>query len=87
MPAEQAGLRGFRIVKQRKRQGPFTVESESVDRSSADLIIGVNGEKTTTADDFLNAIESHHPGEEVNLNVIREGREIAVRLRLAAAES
>jgi S1-C subfamily serine protease len=86
-PAEQAGLRGFRIVKQRKRQGPFTVESESVDRSSADLIIGVNGEKTTTADDFLNAIESHHPGEEVNLNVIREGREIAIRLRLSAAES
>jgi S1-C subfamily serine protease len=86
-PAEQAGLRGFRIVKQKRRQGPFTVESESVDRSSADLIIGVNGEKTTTADDFLNAIESHHPGEEVNLNVIREGREIAIRLRLAAAES
>ena len=86
-PAEQAGLRGFRIVKQKRRQGPFTVESESVDRSSADLIIGVNGEKSTTADDFLNAIESHHPGEEVNLNVIREGREIAIRLRLAAAES
>ncbi|HKD35699.1 MAG TPA: trypsin-like peptidase domain-containing protein, partial [Pirellulales bacterium] len=86
-PAEQAGLRGFRVVKQRRRQGPFTVESESVDRSSADLIVGVNGEKTATADDFLNAIESHRPGEEVTLNVIREGREIAIRLRLSAAES
>ncbi len=86
-PAEQAGLRGFRVVKQRRRQGPFTVESESVDRSSADLIIGVNGEKTPTADDFLNAIESHRPGEDVTLNVIREGREIAIRLRLSAAES
>ncbi len=86
-PAEQAGMRGFRIVKQRKRQGPFTYETESIDRSSADLIVGVNGEKTLTADDFLNAVETHHPGEEVIINIVREGREIAVRLRLTAAES
>ncbi len=86
-PAEQAGLRGFRVVKQRKRQGPFTYETETVDRSAADLIIGVNGEKTPTVDDFLNAVESHHPGEQVILNVIREGHEIAVPIRLSAAES
>jgi S1-C subfamily serine protease len=86
-PAEQAGMRGFRIVKQRKRQGPFTYETETIDRSSADLIVGVNGEKTLTADDFLNAIESHRPGEEVIINVVREGRHIDVRLRLTAAES
>ncbi|HEV2971879.1 MAG TPA: trypsin-like peptidase domain-containing protein [Pirellulales bacterium] len=86
-PAEQAGLRGFKVVKQVKRQGPFTYQTETVDRSSADLIIGVNGEKTLTRNDFLNAIEAHHPGEDVILNVIREGRQIAVRLRLAAAES
>jgi S1-C subfamily serine protease len=86
-PAEQAGLRGFKVVKQVKRQGPFTYQTETVDRSSAELIIGVNGEKTLTRNDFLNAIEAHHPGEDVTLNVIREGRQIAVRLRLAAAES
>src|SRR5690606_19544752 len=42
-PAEQAGLRGFKIVRERKRQGPFVYESRSVDRSTADLIIGVDG--------------------------------------------
>ena len=83
----RGGLRGFRVVKQRRRQGPFTVESESVDRSQADLIVGVNGEKTTTADEFLNAIESHRPGEEVVLNIVREGHEVAIRLKLSAAES
>ena len=32
-PAEQAGLRGFRIVAQKKRQGPFIYEIETIDRS------------------------------------------------------
>ena len=86
-PAEQAGLRGFKIVRQRKRQGPLTYETTSVDRSAADMIVGVDGQKTLTADDFLDAIESHRPGDEVNLHVIRDNREIIVRLKLAAADS
>jgi S1-C subfamily serine protease len=86
-PAEQAGLRGFRIVRQKKKQGPFSYETEAVDRSSADLIIGVGIDKTLTADDFLNAIESHHPGDEVQLHVIREGHEQIIPIRLSAAES
>ncbi len=86
-PAEQAGLRGFRIVRQKKKQGPFSYETESVDRSTADLIVGVENDKTLTADDFLNAIESHHPGEVVQLHVIREGHELIIPLRLSAAES
>ena len=52
-PAEQAGLRGFKVVKQRKKQGPFSYETESVDRSSADLIIGVGNQQTLKADIFL----------------------------------
>jgi len=86
-PAEQAGLRGFKIVKQRKRQGPFTYDSTTVDRSAADMIVGVDGQKTLTADDFLDAIESHRPGDEVDLHVIRDNREILVRLKLTAADS
>ncbi len=86
-PAEQAGLRGFKLVKQRKRQGPFTYETETIDQSAADTIVGVNGVKTLTADDFLNAIEAHRPGEDVVINVIRDGHEVGVRVHLAAAES
>ena len=86
-PKEQAGLRGFRISAKKKKQGPFSYETESVDRNSTDLIIGVGIDKTLTADDFLNAIESHHPGDEVQLHVIREGHEQVITIRLAAAES
>jgi S1-C subfamily serine protease len=86
-PAEQAGLRGIRIVRERKRQGPFVYETESIDRSAADLIVAVDGEPITTGDEFLDLVESKRPGEEVTLTIIRQGREQDVRLRLGAGES
>lgn len=85
-PAEKAGLRGMKIVRQKKRQGPFVYETESLDRSAADLIVAVDGQKTTTADDFLGAIESKRPGDQVSIAVVREGKEVAVKVRLAASE-
>jgi S1-C subfamily serine protease len=85
-PAEKAGLRGFRLVKQRKQQGPFAYESQTIDRSSADMIVGVDGESITTADDFLNLIEVKRPGDEVVLDIIRQGQEFKVPVRLTAAE-
>ena len=81
-PAEAAGLRGPRLVRERRRQGPFTYEYQSMDRSAADLIVAVDGEKIVSADEFLSAIESKRPGDEVTLTVVREGRETPVRVRL-----
>ena len=86
-PAEQAGLRAFRITKQRRKQGPFSYETRSIDRAAADLIIAVDGEKVLTANDFLALVEAKRPGEEVTITVIREGREAKVPLRLIAGES
>jgi S1-C subfamily serine protease len=86
-PAEKAGLQGFKVVKQRRRQGPFSYETQSIDRSAADLIVAVDGQKVVTADDFLGIVEARHPGEEVIITVIRGGRELRVPLRLAAGES
>ena len=84
-PAEQAGLRGFRLVRQRKG-GIFNYESLSIDRTAADMIVAVNGEKVVTAGDFLAIVEAHQPGEEVTITVVREGREQQIPLRLIAAE-
>jgi S1-C subfamily serine protease len=86
-PAEQAGLRGFRVVRQRRRQGPLTYETRTVDRDSADLIVAVDGEKISTPEDFLSLIESKEPGAEVVITVVREGREMNVPVRLSAGES
>jgi S1-C subfamily serine protease len=85
-PAEQAGVRGFRVVRERRRQGPFLAEFERVDRTGADLIVAVGGEPVKTADDFLSLIESRNPGERVLLTVIREGHSLDIPVTLAAED-
>ena len=83
-PAERAGMRGFRVVRDRRRQGPFVTEFERVDRSGADLIVAVAGESVRTADDFLSAIESQNPGDQVLIAVEREGHRLDLPVILDA---
>jgi S1-C subfamily serine protease len=85
-PAEKAGLHGPKVVRQQKRQGPFVYEYQTVDRSAADLIVAVDGKPTKTADEFLDAIESRRPGEQVALTVIRGNQQIQVPLVLDSGE-
>ncbi len=68
-PADRAGLRGPII---RRRRGPFIIEY--VDRSTADLIVAVDGEEVKSADSFLDIIERKKPNDRVILTIIREGR-------------
>ncbi len=86
-PAERAGLQGFRIVRQRRRQGPFAYDAQTIDRSAADLIVAVDGKKVLTVDDFLSAIEEKDPGQEVVITVVRGNQEVNVPLQLSAIES
>ncbi len=80
--AARAGLRG-EIIRQ-KRQGPLVFET--IDRSKADLIVAVDGEKVTNKDDFLTAIESKQPGQRVVISVIREGQRLDVPVTLESNE-
>jgi S1-C subfamily serine protease len=85
-PAERAGLRGFRLVRQQQRRGPFVYEETHIDRSAADLIIAVDGERVRLADDLLSIIDRKRPGEEIVFSVIREGREVQVPVILGVGE-
>jgi S1-C subfamily serine protease len=85
-PAERAGLRGPRVVRQQKRQGPFVYDYQTVDRSAADLIVGVDGKPVKTADDFLDAIESKRAGEQIVISVVRGGQARQVPLVLEVGE-
>lgn len=78
--AEKAGLQGPQIVRQQR--GVFVVEK--VDRSAADLIVELDGEKVTSADQFLSSIESHKPGDVVKLTIIRKGQKITVAVLLGS---
>jgi S1-C subfamily serine protease len=73
-PAERAGLKGPQTVARRK--GPIVVQS--IDRSAADLIVAIDGQKVTRADDFLGIVESRQPGATVTLTVVRKGKELAI---------
>lgn len=77
-PAERAGIRGFKVIRERRRQGPFMAEFTRVDRAGADTIVGVGGTLVKTVDDFLSAIESRRPGERVLVTVEREGRRLDI---------
>jgi S1-C subfamily serine protease len=85
--AEKAGLRGPKIVRQRKQQGGVIYETQSVDRSAADLIVAVDGMPVRTGDDFLTAVEARQPGERVVLTIVREGKTIQVPLKLEGEAS
>lgn len=83
-PAERAGIRGFRVIRERRRQGPFVAEFERVDRSGADLVVAVAGQAVKTADDFLSAIDARNPGDQVLITVEREGHRLDVPVVLDA---
>jgi len=85
-PAERAGLQGPRIVKEQKRQGPFVYERTTVDRAAADMIVAVDGQPIKNADDFLNAVESKQPGEQVVVTVVRAGSPKQIPLRLDVSQ-
>ena len=82
-PAERAGLRGPKVT--RSRRGPFVVER--VDRGAADVIIGVDGQKTTTVEDFLSYIDEKRPGDVVQIEIIRDGQKVNVPVQLSSSES
>lgn len=85
-PAEKAGLHGFRLVKQRRRQGPFAYQATTIDRSAADLIVAVDGQEITSAGDFLSLIEARQPGDQVVLTIVRQGRKVDVPVQLTTDE-
>lgn len=76
--AAQSGLQGPQI--RRTKRGFVVFETE--DRAAADLIVGVNGKKTLQVDEFLSEVESHRPGDQIQIDVIRNGKPLSVPVTL-----
>jgi S1-C subfamily serine protease len=84
-PAEQAGLRGGRVVVQQyKRGGIVLAERPVLDCSQADRVVAFDGEELRTGVQFQDKLWSHKPGDTVTLTVIREGRRVEVPVTLRA---
>jgi S1-C subfamily serine protease len=72
-PADEAGLEA----------GSDTAQLEGARvRVGGDVVTGIDGEEITGMDDLIAAIDSHQPGDEVTLDVIRDGEEQQIDVTL-----
>ncbi len=72
--AQRAGIRGPRIVTVKEQRGPYVRTETRVDRSTADIIVAVNGKTTLKAEDFVAQVEEHNPGDTIAITVLRAGK-------------
>ncbi|MHB8864813.1 MAG: S1C family serine protease [Pirellulaceae bacterium] len=85
-PADQAGLQGFRLVREQSRRGPYLVERTRIDQSQADLITAIDGQRVKTVDDLLTLIEEKQPGDRVRVRIVRQGQQEEVAVTLGVSE-
>jgi S1-C subfamily serine protease len=78
-PAEKAGIRGPQIT----RRGPLVIE----DRSTADVIVGVDDHPVASPAEFLGLIESKKPGDVVEISVLRKDKVVKVPVKLGGEEA
>jgi S1-C subfamily serine protease len=83
-PAERAGLRGWKMVRKQVTRGPLVYDVERPDRTVADIILAVNGERVESASAFVEKVEEHQPGERLVLTILRDGRQMQVPVTLGA---
>jgi S1-C subfamily serine protease len=85
-PADQAGLQGFRLIREQSRRGPYIVERTRIDQRQADLIIGIDGKRVKMVDDLLSLAEQKQPGDRVLVSVIRDRQQVDVEVVLGVSE-
>lgn len=77
-PAERAGIEPIRMKV--VRYGGALVRR--LDPESADMIVAVDGKPVHNVEDLLTEVESHAPGEVVQVTVVRAGRTVKVPVTL-----
>jgi S1-C subfamily serine protease len=85
-PAEQAGLRAFRVLREQRQRGAFLYERTVVDRGYADIIVAAEGQPVRTFDELMTLVEDRNPGDPFELSILREGQEAKISLRLGVEE-
>jgi S1-C subfamily serine protease len=83
-PAAKSGLRGWRIIRQQVRRGPFVQTIQKQDRDHADYILAVDGKPVDSGNSLIDAIEAHRPGDSVTLTILREGQSQQVAVTLGS---
>ena len=69
-PADAAGLHGI------------TLTSDGV--ALGDIVVGLGGAAVGSYDDFYNALDEHHAGDELDVKILRAGHVVTARVTLTA---
>ncbi len=67
--AGRAGLRGL-------------TQTEDGDLVIGDIIVGIDGDKVANSDDLFRLLDKHQVGDTVRVEIVRNGRRVAVPVRL-----
>jgi S1-C subfamily serine protease len=84
-PADKAGLRGYGVRKETRRQGPILYERTVIDPDAADYIIAIDGKRVSTHTELLSIIDGCRPGQTITLTIIREGERMELKMVLGEA--
>ncbi len=82
--ADRSGLQGPKLVREQMRRGGMIIERRYLDRSTADMIVSVDGRPVKTAEDFIALIESKKPGSQITVTVHRDGKQMNIPVTLDA---
>jgi S1-C subfamily serine protease len=80
MPDLPEGVEGAVIIKEVMEETP----AAEVSLQPGDLIIAVDGEPVEEIEAFVDTLQSHRPGDEITLTIIRENEEIQAQVTLTA---
>ena len=86
-PAKRAGLKGYRLIRERRRRGSVILERTRIDQSQADLIVAVDGKPVKTDDEFRTLIESRKPGDIVRITVLRDDQQVVISVEATEGAS
>lgn len=88
--AQQIGVEGVPILRVEPNSPAAAAGLEGAKRnhwgqiSLGDVIVAIDDSPTTNDDQLLSALENYQPGDEVNISLVRNGKLLTRRLRLAA---
>jgi len=77
-PAERAGIQPIQMELVRYRGAVI----RRLDPDSADILVAINGKAVRNVDELLTEVESHAPGDVVQVAVLRGGRKVVVPVQL-----
>lgn len=84
-PADRAGLRGYGVRQETRRQGPIIYKRTVVDPENADYIVAVDGQPVSTHSDLLTIIDQCRPGQKIVLTILRDGERQQLEMTLGEA--